>query len=31
MGFLSGLTGDNLIGYQKCWAGAFSFFFGGDY
>jgi hypothetical protein len=31
VGFFSGLTGDNLIGFQKCWAGAFSFFFGGDW
>jgi hypothetical protein len=31
MGFFSGLTGDNLIGFQKCWAGMFSFFFGGDW
>jgi len=31
MGFISGLSGDNLIGYQKCWTGYFNFIFGGNW
>ena len=31
LGWISGFSGDNLIGYQKCWAGYFNFFFGGNW
>jgi hypothetical protein len=31
MGFLSGLGGDNLIGWQKCWANWFNIVYGGDW
>eukprot|EP00997_Jenningsia_sp_PLL12_P012049 NODE_9908_length_352_cov_32.006601_g9000_i0.p1 GENE.NODE_9908_length_352_cov_32.006601_g9000_i0~~NODE_9908_length_352_cov_32.006601_g9000_i0.p1 ORF type:complete len:105 (+),score=27.45 NODE_9908_length_352_cov_32.006601_g9000_i0:33-317(+) len=29
--FLSGLAGDNLIGFQKCWAGWFNIIYGGNW
>ena len=31
LGFLGGFSGDNLEGYQKCWAGWFVFFYGGSW
>lgn len=31
LGWISGFTGDNLIGYQKCWTGYFNFFFSGNW
>jgi len=30
-GFLGGLGGDNLLGYQNCWAGWMVFFYGGSW